>query len=184
MTTQHDPPCALSDRIAAYAREKRLSAPTLARWQAWPQEDQAALLTLACELQLNDNHLRDFLDWLEEIIARDRCRVGDIVNAPAIQRPLTTHATRSDKLKGVKEALRKIRYPRLSRLEADLQAAVKALDLGRQVRIVFPPALEGDAITITFSVRNVHELADCLTRLQRRIEDGGLQKVFDLLDQP
>lgn len=181
--TQHDAPFALSDQVAVYARDKHLSPSTLARWQAWPEEDQAALLALARELQLNENHLRDFLDWLEEIAMRDRCRVADILNAPTIQHPLTAHTARSEKLKGVKEALRKIRYPRLSRLQADLQAAVKALDLGRQVRISFPPALEGDAITVTLTARNVRELADCLTRLHRRIEDGGLQKVFDLLEQ-
>ncbi|MCS6924693.1 MAG: hypothetical protein NZ578_02205 [Candidatus Binatia bacterium] len=181
--TQPDIPCALSERVAAYARERRLSPPTLARWQAWPEEDKAALLVLARELQLNENHLRDFLDWLEEIAVRDRCRVADLLTAPAIQQPLTAHTARSEKLKGVKEALRKIRYPRLSRLEADLRAAVKALDLGRQVRISFPPALEGDAITVTLTARNVRELADCLTRLHQRIEDGRMQKVFDLLDQ-
>jgi len=42
----------------------------------------------------------------------------------------------------IKEALRKIRYPRLSRLEEDLHAAVKALDLGRRVQGIIPPSLE------------------------------------------
>ncbi len=181
--TEHNVPSSLSDQITAYAREKHLSARTLARWHAWPVEDQTALLRLACELQLNENHLRDFLDWLEEIAVRDRCTVGAILELPQLRQQLSAKTTRNEKLKGVKEALRKLRYPCLSRLEADLRAAVKALALGGQIRISFPPALEGDAVTFTLTVRNVRELAECLMRLQRRLEDGGLQRVFDLLDQ-
>lgn len=181
--TRQDVPPSLSDQVAAYARAKHLSAHTLARWHAWPAEDQAALLVLARELQLNENHIRDFLDWLEDIAARDQCAVGDVLGLPEVRRQLTAQTARNEKLKGVKEALRKVRYPRLSRLEADLRAAVRALDLGGRVRVSFPPALEGDEVTVTMVVRNVHELADCLTRLRQRVEDGRLQKVFDLLDQ-
>lgn len=174
---------ALDEHLLAYAREKRLSPQSLARWQAWPAEDQAALLTLARELQLNDNHLRDFFDWLEEIALRDQRTVQDVLHLPEVQRPLTSQTARNEKLKGVKAALRKVRYPRLSHLEAGLHAEVKALDLGGRVRVSFPPALEGDEITITLTVRNAKELDDCVARLRRRLDDGRVQAIFDLLDQ-
>lgn len=173
----------LTDQITAYAQEKHLSPHTLARWQTWTAEDQAALLTLARELQLNDNHLRDFLDWLEEIVLRDRCTVGAVLAGPEIQRQLRAKTARSEKLKAVKESLRKVRYPRLSRLEEDLRTAIKALDLGGRVRVSFPPALEGDEVTVTITARNAKELGDGLTRLRQRLEEGGFQKLFDLLDE-
>jgi hypothetical protein len=173
----------LTDQITAYAQEKRLSPHTLARWQTWIAEDQAALLTLARELQLNDNHLRDFLDWLEEIALRDRCTVSAVLAGPEIQRHLCAKTARTEKLKAVKESLRRVRYPRLSRLEEDLRAAIKALDLGGRVRVSFPPTLEGDEVTVTITARNAKELDDCLTRLRRRLEEGGFQQLFDLLDE-
>ncbi len=173
----------LVEQIVAYAQEKRLSTDTLTRWRTWTTEDQAALLILASELQLNENHLRDFLDWLEEIALRDRCTVGAVLAIPEIQRQLRAKTARNEKLKAVKESLRKVRYPRLSRLEEDLRIAIKALDLGGRVRVSFPPTLEGDEVTVTITARNVRELDDCLTRLQRRLEEGGFQKLFDLLDE-
>jgi hypothetical protein len=174
-------PC--PEQVAIYARDKHLSAQTLARWQRWTEVDQSTLLMLAQELQLGENHLRDFLDWLEEITLRDGGTVHDLLARPEITRPLKAKLGRNDKLKAVKAALHKLRYPHLSRLEESLRTAVKALDLSSRVRVSFPPALEGDEVTVELKARNVTELREHLARLQQRLDDGAWQKVFDLLEQ-
>jgi len=176
-------PTALPEPITAYAQQKRLSPHTLARWQAWRESDQAALLEVAQTLQLGENHLRDFLDWCEEIVLRDGGTVAALLARAELQRLLTARLGRNEKLKAVKEALRKIRYPRLSRLEEDLRATVKALDLGGRVRVSFPPSLEGAEITVEITAGNVKELSESLARLRQRLEDGGIQKLFNLMDQ-
>jgi hypothetical protein len=173
----------LTEQMETYAREKRLSPSTLARWHAWGDDDQAAFFPLVQALQLGDNQVRDFLDWVEEILLRDGGTVRDLLARPEVTRPLGGNLSRNDKLKAVKTALRAIRYPRLSRLEGDLRAAVKALDLGNRVRVSFPPAFEGDDVTIQLTVRNSEELAEVLSRLRRRLDEGSWQQVFDLLDQ-
>lgn len=171
------------EQIATYAQEKRLSLQTLSRWKAWGEEDQAALLVVAQKLQLGENHLRDFLDWLEEITARDGGTVRELLARTDIHQPLQSTLSRNDKLKAVKAALRKIRYPRLSRLEEDLRVAVKALDLGNRIQVSFPPTLEGEEITVELKARNLQELTDNLRRVQRRIEDGAWQRLFTLFDE-
>ena len=173
----------VSEQLALYAQEKRLSEQTLARWQAWAEEDQKAFLVVAQELQLGENHLRDFLDWLEEIVRRDGGTVRDLLARPEILQPLEAKFSRNDKLKAVKEGLRKLRYPHLWRLQESLRETVRALDLGGRVHISFPPTLEGDEVTIAMKVRNVQELTESLLRLRQRLDDGMLQRIFDLLDQ-
>jgi len=173
----------LAEQILAYAQHKHLSAQTLARWQGWTAEDQAELLTLAEELQLGENHLRDFVDWLEEIVLRDGGTLGAVLSRPEVHRSLNTKLSRNDKLKAVKDALRRLRYPQLSQLEDDLRAAIKALDLGGRVRVSFPPAFEGDEVTVAITAHNVKELDDSVARLRLRLADGTLQRMFDLLDQ-
>src|SRR5688572_13168560 len=74
-----------NDHIAAYAEAKRLSPQTLIRWKAWSEEDQVTLLTVAQELQLGENQLRDFLDWLEEIMARDGGAARDLLTRGEVQ---------------------------------------------------------------------------------------------------
>ena len=170
-------------QIAAYARRKRLSDTTLARWQAWPATDRAALFSLLQDLQCGENHLKDLLDWFEEIAARDERTVADILEQRELRSARATPGSRHDKLKAVKTALRKLRYPHLTRLEENVRQAVKALDLGRTGQLSFPPDFEGDEITVTLTVRNVHELRDGLSRLQQRLDDGRFQRVFDALDE-
>jgi hypothetical protein len=173
----------LTDQLIAYTQEKRLSTQTLRRWQSWVEEDQAALLVVAKELQLNENQLRDFLDWLEEIVTRDGIMVRDILGRVDLRHPLQAKLSRNDKVRAVKEALRKLRYPRLSRLEDDLRAAVKALDLGSRVRVSFPAALEGDEITFEIKASSAQELGNSLVTMQQKLADGSLRRVFELMDE-
>lgn len=174
---------ALAEQIFTYAQQKRLNPQTLARWQAWAEPDQAALFAFVYELQLGENHLRDFLDWCEECVLRDGGTIAELLARPEIRHPLTAKLGRNDKLKAVKEALRKLRYPRLSRLEEDLRAAVKALDLGSRVRVSFAPSLEGDEITVEIKARSEKELEESLARLRQRLADRTFQQLFALLDQ-
>ena len=173
----------LFQQIKEYAQRKRVSATTLARWQAWQDEDKAALLSLLQDLQCGENHLKGLLDWLEEIALRDTCSIVDILGRRELQKIQTMSGSRNDKLKAAKKTLRKIRYPRLTQLEENTCQAVKALDLGRAVQVSLPPDFEGDEITVSLKAKNVQELGDRLVQLQQRIEDGGFQRVFEALDE-
>lgn len=173
----------LHEQITAYAHDKRLSPQTMGRWQAWGEKDHVALWVVVQELQLGENHLRDFLDWLEEITVRDGSTVRELLARADITQPLQSKLSRNDKLKAVKEAIRRIRYPRFSRLEEEVRAAVKALDLGNRIQLSFPPTLEGEEITVEIKARNPQELVDHLNRLQHRVADGSLMRLFALFDE-
>ena len=105
-----------------------------------------------------------FLIGSQEILTRDGGTVRELLSRGDIHLPLHTTLPRNDKLKAVKDALRRIRYPRLSRLEEELRLAVKALDLGDRVRVSFPPSLEDEEITVELKARNLKELTDSLSR--------------------
>jgi hypothetical protein len=54
------------------------------------------------ELQLGENHLRDFLDWCEEIVLRDGGTVAGLLSQPELRQPLEAKLGRNDKLKAIK----------------------------------------------------------------------------------
>ncbi len=171
-----------ADPVAAYARQKRFSAATLARWQAWPAEDRAALLSLVCDLRCGENHVKDLLDWLTDIARRDVCGVAEVLAGPAIHSARAGSASRNDRLKAVKVALHRLRFPRLTRLEDQVHQAVRALDLGRSMQVSFPPNFEGDELTISMTVRSVDDLRAQCARLNDRLADGGFARLFAALD--
>lgn len=153
-----------------------------ARTTAWTPEERAVLAALVAALRPSAHHLADALDWLDDVAARDGTRPAAILAAPALRAAAASPGSAPDRWKRWKEALRRLRYPRLAAREAEFAEAVRALDLGRTVRIAPPPAFEGGEVTITMRAASADELAAVLDRLTRAQADGVLARLFALLD--
>src|SRR5512147_1365767 len=104
--------------IRRYGNAKGFHPQTLKRWLGWDQTARDSLFRLAAGLKIGENHLRDLMDWLEEIALRDHStieailvskRITDIESDPRLGR--------ADKLKRIKEEVRRLRLPRLAQLE-------------------------------------------------------------------
>jgi hypothetical protein len=153
-----------------------------ARTAAWTDAERAALAEVVAVLRPSARHLGDVLDWLDDVAARDGGHPSAVLATPALRAALASRGSAPDRLKRWKEALRRLRYPRLAARERAFAEAVRALDLGRTVTITPPAALEGGTITVTIRAGSADELAATLDRLVRAREAGGLAGLFDLLD--
>src|SRR5881398_822320 len=95
------------ERIRDYAKEKGFHPQTLARWLHWEPQDRDALCGLAVGLKIGENHLRELMDWLEEIALRDRCGIHQILAQQKIAHiGSDPRLGRADKLKRIKEQIR------------------------------------------------------------------------------
>lgn len=141
-------------------------------------------------LKAGENHVRDLLDWLEEIALRDGVAIRDILRSEAVIRISTDpRLGRADRLKRVKEHLRRLRFPRLSRIEDRIQTRIRSLKLHRAVKLSAPAGLEGGALRVEFSAENCAELRGILESLERASASAPLAEVFrllqgDLADEP
>ena len=67
------------------------------------------------------------MDWLEEIALRDDVGIGDILAAVKIEALKTDpRLGRADRLKQIKEQLRRLRYPRLAAAEEEIRKRVQS----------------------------------------------------------
>jgi hypothetical protein len=170
------------ERVLAYGSAKGFHKPTLERWLGLTETDREMLLELAQSLRLGENHLRDFLDWLEEVALRDGLSFRDILNSPALSRISTDpRLSRNDKLKRMKEELRRLRFPRLARLEEEIQRRVQELRLGPRLQISFPPGLEGGELTIQIKAASHAELQNSVGGLAESLEKKAMKEIFELL---
>lgn len=171
----------LENAIAGYARERGIQRETLHRWQELSEVDQQALLKLATALKLGQNHFRDVLDWAIEISLRDDMSIAAIVGADAIGLVVSdTHLGRNDRLKHVKESLRRLRYPRLTRLEGEVRKRLRTLRMDPRITFSVAPGLEG-GVKVEFSAHcpeNLEQLALAVAALAR---EENTREVFDLL---
>jgi hypothetical protein len=174
----------VADDIRAFARERRYSAATLERWLALEAADGHALLELAQDLRLGENQLRDLWEWAEEIARRDHTSLAQVLGHESVMTPWRSRGVgRNDKLKLIKSALRRLRFPQLAAAEERLAALVRQLDLPWNVRVTFPEFLEGDAVRIEIVAESVASLQTAADRLRAAAGAPAWATIFQILEE-
>ena len=168
--------------IREYAKEKSFHPQTLARWLAWEQLDRDALCRLALSLKIGENHLRDLMDWLEEISLRDGLQVREILGDQALA-DLETNPRlgRAYKLKRIKDQVRRRRYPRLAQTEDSIRARIQELGLHPAIRLSVPAGLEGGRLRVEFDASSQDELTRSMAKLAEATGKEAVREIFDLL---
>ena len=173
----------MSERaIRDYARGRGFHRQTLERWLGWEEADRDVLAAIAADLKASENHLRDMMDWLEEIALRDDAKIHEVLASPAIEAIRTDpRLGRADKLKRIKEQLRRRRFPRLAALEDSLAATIKALRLPAGIRLSASPGLEGGRLRVEFDAESTTELRELSERLSAATATDEMAEIFALL---
>ena len=173
---------ALHEDIADYARERGIRAQDVQRWLALGEADQTAMLRLARNLRLGGNHFNDFLDWCVEISLRDGCLIASVVDGKELAPTLSdTRMGRNDRLKHAKEILRRLRYPRLTRMEDEVRARLRGLKLDPRIRITVAPGLEG-GLKVELQAGSVDALARLARELESLAGNDTAKEVFALME--
>jgi hypothetical protein len=168
--------------IQEYATSKGFHPQFQQRWLNWNPKDGAALLAIALSLKAGENHLRDLMDWLEEIALRDGIAICEVLESKAITEIRTNpRLGRADRLKRIKDRIRRIRFPRLSQVEDLIQSRIRQLKLQPVVRVSPPPALEGGDLQIEFAAGSPAELKNILAQLNAAAETEALAEIYSLL---
>jgi len=144
--------------------------------------DRLALAKLALDLKIGENHLRDLMDWSEEIAWRDGVAIAAIFAGKALNDIATDpRLGRADKVKRIKESLRRLRFPRLAQTEDAVQGKIRALKLQPEIRVTVPPGLEGGRVQIEFSVTNQQDFKRLAEKLAAAAETSCTSEIFALL---
>jgi len=169
-------------QIEKYAQSRGFHPQTLQRWLRWNQPARTALWRLAVGLKIGENHLRDLMDWLEEIALRDQSKIEEILLSDGItDLESNPRLGRSDKLKRIKEEIRRLRFPRLAQAEDSIRARIKELQLHPQIRLTVPSGLEGGKLQVSLSASNHDELKGLVTKLADASHQDAIREIFDRL---
>ncbi len=169
-------------QIRDYAREKGFHPQTLARWLGWDERDREGLFRVAYALKIGENHLRDLMDWLEEVALRDRSSIHEILSRPDIYHIETDpRLGRADKLKRIKEQIRRLRFPRLAETEDAIRARIQDLRLHPAIRLSVPVGLEGGMVHVEFNAASPDELKKMSAKLADAADKAEVKEIFSLL---
>lgn len=164
--------------LDAYAAERRLRDATVVRLRGLGADGCAAVLEVAAPLGMNDNHLRDMLDLVEDIAARRCTDVSAVLRDAAIAAALRGDGGRSDRIRALKACLRRLRYPQLSAALDRIAARRQEMGLPGGVSLDLPENLEGDEVTITVRAASPAQLRSRVASLARALEGDGIDAIF------
>jgi hypothetical protein len=169
-------------QIRDYAAGKNFYPQTVERWLAWSEQDREGLFRVAHALKVSENHLRDLLDWLEEISLRDQVGIRDILSRHDIVHIQTDpRLGRADKLKRIKEQIRRLRFPRLAETEDALRTRIQELKVHPEIRLKVPAGLERGKLHVEFSASSPDGLRQLAARLVEAADKELVKEIFALL---
>ena len=171
----------IHQQIQAYCRSKGFHAETEARWLGLSEADREALLGLVRELKAGENHLKDILEWVEEIALRDGTGLAVLLRDDLSRIATDPRLGRNDKLKRLKDELRRLRFPRLARVEDEILRRVRALKLDSKSSVSVPAGLEGSAVTVKMQAASHDELKRLVGEMARAVETREMSEIFALL---
>jgi hypothetical protein len=168
--------------IQEYALSRGFHPQFLQRWLNWNPKNGAALLEIALSLKAGENHLRDLMDWSEEIALRDGIVICEILANKAVSEIRTDpRLGRADRLKRIKDQVRRMRFPRLSKIEDSIQSKIGQFKLPPSVRLSVPAGLEGGDLQIEFTAGSPAEFKSILAKLSAAAESETLAEIYILL---
>jgi hypothetical protein len=177
------PDSPLDAAVRTFAGERHYSQATLERWLCLPPTDRVALLELAQELRPSENQFRDLWDWAGEIAQRDRISLSVMFASAPLLAVRRRRVSRNDKLKLLKAALRRLRFPQLAGVEDRLAALVRELGLPANIRIILPEFLEGDTIRVEVTAGSTAALQAAAERLLAAAGSAACTAIFELMEE-
>ena len=122
------------------------------------------------------------MDWLEEISLRDGSQIWQILgNRSFADIESDPRLGRADKLKRIKDVVRKLRYPRLAQTEDSIRARIQELRLHPAIRLTVPAGLEGGRLRVEFEASSQDELKRSMAKLADATGKEAVREIFDLL---
>lgn len=169
-------------RIRDYAAARGFRPQTVERWLAWSEQDREGLFRIAGALKIGENHLRDLMDWLEEIALRDGIAIDAILShRDVVNIETDPRLGRADRLKRIKEQIRRLRFPRLAAAEDALRKGIQELKLYPEVRISVPPGLEGGKLHVEFDASSADELTSLASKIVAAAQKEPVREIFAVL---
>jgi predicted NBD/HSP70 family sugar kinase len=153
--------------IRRWAADKHLPDAALARWLELDEAARAAILALARELRLRTAQLVAALELLGEIALRENRGLVAILESDPIRSAIAAGGSAPARGSRMLEALRAIRFPRLTRIRSELEARLRGLGLPPALRVRLPRELASDELTLELRARTRAELEEGLKALER-----------------
>ncbi len=171
----------LKDPLKRYILAEEVSLTNAGRFSLFSHEEQDSLAKLLPRLKLNENTLKEFLIFLEEVMRRDqislpalldRARVPVVAGNDRLSKPQRTQR--------VRKALWAERYPMLSRMEEEFETLKRELHISPEISFQHSPYFEEEGIRVSFRFTHAKKLKEVVKRLHAISQRDEIERLLDV----
>jgi ParB family chromosome partitioning protein len=136
-------------------------------------------LTLFEHLKLGLNRQREFITLVKEIAKREKITIEQVIQDEYLQENLINpDMDRVQKTGKIRSYLRNRRFPEITTAERVFEKDVKALELGRGLRLIPPTNFESSDYALMIRFRSIDELSTRFTRLESLTTNPHFHKIL------
>ncbi len=142
---------------------------------AWDALSRLAVLGILRGLRCSASIQVEIVERIHEISLREERPLSEILDDPSLREILSDEKlNHRRKTQALRDLLTRLRFPRLSRRQRQCEKNIEELALPHSVRIIPPPAFEGDGWRMELAFSNTLELRNALASAGKLIEPDRL----------
>ncbi len=148
--------------------EERIALPVALSITALESEDARRVTHLLRRINTGLNNQREILERIVELSIIESISISCLLERKEIARITDDDESPMPQLvQHLRQTLRKMRYPELSKAEDDYYHAVKALHLDSSIQLQPPPFFEGKTFRLIISIHSRRQLRSLLPELEK-----------------
>ena len=165
--------------LSEYIETRKISQEMSLELSSYPEP---ALCQLISSIEPSANALKTYLQLIKEIARRDECSVLSVFQSKELQEVLSLEQIpRKERGRRYRQLLELRRYPELAKIRQTIEKNTKALSADCNFKIQLPKDLEGDSLTVSFSVRSPEDFLKFAKRLEKAAAHSASDQIFSML---
>jgi ParB/RepB/Spo0J family partition protein len=161
----------------AYYKEKISTDQALSLSEVEPDQRVEILGRILQRFKYNSNETREMVRDLLAVASRDKMSVGRMIDR------ISSEIGRSGDKNQFRHALRRLRYPFLSKVEENYKTCLSGFNLPKDIGIYHSPFFEGNDLEIRLKFRTSDRLSELLSCLSSIVDDRGIEKLLNIVKE-
>jgi len=171
---------AFDEEIQQYVLEDTVSLSIALMLEKYREDGRTRIARLFNNLKLSLNKQREMITLIDEISCRDRMDVLEILEDKFFKEIIVNQdLDRNRKANKIRMALKKLRFPEITKAESDFFTCLRELNLDQSTKLIPPEFFEGSTYELNFLFSNFEELKICREKLQKIIQHPEIKKILE-----
>lgn len=172
----------LGGALEIWAKERQANSYLVTRLTRADQKEQTLIESWIKQLAPSANTMSELLRLADEISARDRVAVYEILAAPEIEKLLSADGlSRKDKQRFLRKELESRRYPIRQKIADRLSNLQGQITRETGIKVDLPEDLEGDSILFSFKARSPEQLATVAAQVVALATSKEVSELYAIL---